>query len=32
MGYRIRQIEPEAKFSEFMRIETLTRIIRVRLF
>ncbi len=27
MGYRIRQIEPETKFNEFMRIESLTRII-----
>ena len=27
MGYRIRQIEPETKFNECMRLETLTRII-----
>ncbi len=27
MGYRIRQIEPETKFTELMGIETLTRII-----
>jgi hypothetical protein len=27
MGYRIRQIEPETKFTELMSIETLTRII-----
>lgn len=27
MGYRIRQIEPETKFNELMRLDTLTRII-----
>src|SRR5579864_4677750 len=27
MGYRIRQIEPETKFNELMRLDTLTRIV-----
>ncbi len=27
MGYRIRQIEPETKFNELMRIDTITRVI-----